>query len=742
MEQISEEDFFDERSLYRNADALWEDTTKDVVQNNAGPSKEQMEMIASTEQKLEDLNTRLREILVKADPQRSLPLPPRRNDNESIGETLQDHLEYLEANLFTIDREYSELAQQDQTGLMGEYQQLADLHTGLSKEHTDLTTEHKVLIQKYGELLETQQGLLASKEELMKNQQESNAALLSSKEELSRSQQESEEALLRSREELSRGQQASGAAQGNMDQTEAVIMGLWDIIQSGEEETRQRKLERRKTRTAQNLPDEDDSPDEDSDLDQPFSLQAFSAKVQWLYTQATRLKEQQKVLQRQILQQRELNNKSDATKDADFVQKVEELARTTALLTRTEADADSVREQLALIMEQLDEARQQTLLQNQARSNSDSATVRQIQEELNQRIAKCAQLEEELQDFKDDASIADAERQVKMGEAESKVSNLAKELAAAVAATATLDSLVQGKEVEIQQLEQKIQAKQQEISQLTQELTAKSQSLQSATQELTAKSQSLQSATQELSTKDQALKQKEAELATKSAELKAKDATFQKTEQELEDMNMEVANLKTEVTIARAELDGAYGSRAQRKAEGAVRLDPAIQNELSELQLKNMNLAAEIASLRDRPSSLSSGGNKDRDSKGSRENEEKIAVLKQELAETIEEYEAMTKASIDWEKERESLEGTIDKLRDEREKLEAQLSDEQVRWLGMRSPGGETPGGAGPVGNTSTTVLKNEFKKMMRDTRAEGAKTLRVCSSLFLPSLILRIRVC
>jgi len=190
-------------------------------------------------------------------------------------------------------------------------------------------------------------------------------------------------------------------------------------------------------------------------------------------------------------------------------------------------------------------------------------------------------------------------------------------------------------------------------------------------------------------------------------------------------MNMEFANLKTEVTIARAELDGAYGSRAQRAAEGAVRLDPAIQNELSELQLKNMNLAAEIASLRDRPSSSGSADKKQAVKDG--KEDEKIAVLTKELAETIEEYEAMTKASIDWEKDREALESTIDKLRDEREKLEAQLSDEQVRWLGMRSPGGDTPGGMmGMGGNTSTTVLKNEFKKMMRDTRAEGAKNLRV----------------
>jgi hypothetical protein len=32
----------------------------------------------------------------------------------------------------------------------------------------------------------------------------------------------------------------------------------------------------------------------------------------------------------------------------------------------------------------------------------------------------------------------------------------------------------------------------------------------------------------------------------------------------------------------------------------------------------------------------------------------------------------------------------------------------------------------GPYETTSTMVLKNEFKKMMRDTRAENMKILRV----------------
>jgi len=207
--------------------------------------------------------------------------------------------------------------------------------------------------------------------------------------------------------------------------------------------------------------------------------------------------------------------------------------------------------------------------------------------------------------------------------------------------------------------------------------------------------------------------------AKSSAEalLKEKEAEVEEKEKEMEGMNHELARLQTEVTIARAELDGAYGTRAQRAAEVAA--NPVIQREIDDLNKKNASLSAEIAALK---ASTASAG------QGSKESDERTRTLKKELEETIEEYEVMTKASIEWEKEREKLEETIDKLRDQRENLEAQLSDEKVRWLGMQSPAGEGP--AGPA-NTSTTVLKNEFKKMMRDTRAENAKALRVCSLSF-----------
>lgn len=610
MEPISDEMFFDERSLYRDAFGDYNGRDSYGAPPPKSQTMEQMQMIAKTEQKLEDLNSRLREVIVKANPTRGsgYGTPPFARTNSDgkpteTGETLQSSLDYLEKAIATIDQEQSQIIRQQQES----EEKFEETIEGMNREVHDLLLPYNESRQEPPQLT----GIGLQKQ--LRYFQESVGEL---------------------EVEMSRAGNKNEGMQGNVEQMEAVLTGLWDIIQSGEEEVRRQKQERRMTRSAQGLPeDEDDmSPDEDSDPNEPFSLQGFSAKVQWLYAQATRLKDQKKVLQRQIKQQRELNSKSDATKDAEMTQKTEELERTKNLLTRTEMDGDAVREQLSLVMEKLDEARQQERLRDQSRANDESAAVRQAQDELDQRNATISALEEELQELKDDHSISNAEIQGRISDSEAKIASLTAELAAAATAQTNHQALVSEKEKELEE-----------------------------------------------------------------------------REKEMESMNMKLAELQTEVTIARAELDGAYGSRAQRAAEVAA--NPAIQKEIDDLTKKNASLAAEIAQLKEQGTS-------------SKEADNKMKTLKKELEETIEEYEQMTKASIEWEKEREMLEGTIDKLRDEREGLEAQLSDEKVRWLGMKSPGieGQAPG----AGSTSTTVLKNEFKKMMRDTRAENQKALRV----------------
>ena len=207
--------------------------------------------------------------------------------------------------------------------------------------------------------------------------------------------------------------------------------------------------------------------------------------------------------------------------------------------------------------------------------------------------------------------------------------------------------------------------------------------------------------------------EKDAKLALVTREMEQAKAEADKTRQEMQDVEGEMVRLQTEVTVARAELDGAYGTRAQRAAE--VAQHPALQQEIADLRQE-----LEATKVK---------------SNESAELQHRVQTLQKELSETISEYEVMTKSSIEFEKERESLENTIDSLRDRCEALETQLSEEKVNKLGAKSPG--TPGdrGSNEKGATSTSVLKTEFKKMMRETRAENMRALRV--SLFLcPSSI------
>lgn len=595
----SDEFLFDERSQYKSFDRL--DGVAEFDDLFGPPKGQQMQMITQTEQKLEDLNRRLRDVITKGNPERETnyqhpPLSGTTADGKRAepGYTLSSHLDYLEKGILTIGKEHGEILRKKE-----------ESEGAMEDTLEQLNSELHALLLPFDEIrpLPPQTTGMGLNDQLQYFQDSIGAIEV----------------------ELSRAGKSAGKGSGDHEQMEAVMTGLWDIIQSGEEEARQRKRERRQTRSMNGLPpDEDDSPDEAGDPNEQFSIQAFSGKVQGLYSQATRLKDQKKVLQRQIKQQRELNNKSDATKDAELAQKVEELQRTQDLLTRTERDSDSVREQLSMVMEQLDQARNQERMHSQARSNDESTAVRAAQAELTAANTQIANLEEQLQDLKDDQSINAAELQSK----ESKIAELA------VFQTTALEK---GKELE-------------------------------------------------------------------------------RREKEMEEMNVRLAELQTEVTIARAELDGAYGSRAERAAEVAA--NPAIQKEIDGLNAKNSALASQIASLKAQPQG----------------DPEQVKTLKKELEETIEEYEQMTKASIEWEKEREQLEGAIDRLRDEREKLEGELGDEKVRWLGMKSPGVEGAGGV----STSASVLKNEFKKMMRDARAESARVLRVSSLLCLSLLLTR----
>ena len=205
--------------------------------------------------------------------------------------------------------------------------------------------------------------------------------------------------------------------------------------------------------------------------------------------------------------------------------------------------------------------------------------------------------------------------------------------------------------------------------------------------------------------------------AKEVAETRLLDATntLNAKEEEFRNLEGEIVRLTTELTFAKAELDGAYGTRAQRAADAGS--NPAIKKELDELAEQNKALLGELEALRKVQDVASQS---EAEARRSERN------LKAELSGMAAEYEALTRDAIQNEKDRDALELQIDKLRDEKEALERDLSDEKVKWLGVRSPGMPNGGTQLDMGATSIRMLREDFRKMMRDRTAEGLKALRV----------------
>ncbi|KAF7856896.1 hypothetical protein EAF04_009657 [Stromatinia cepivora] len=693
------EDEFDERSFYRQLDPLDISFAFGMNQALETPStersKEHMQLISTTEQKLEDLNSALRELLVKTNPDRNAshnPVPLARTNAEGKptqpGETLQNHLDYLEQGIAALDLEHS-----------ASKRQADELNASMEDTLEELNRQVRGLLSPTHPELKEPPGITGQQTGLREQLYYFQDIIASVEEELTKAA------------EIVANPPVNKSKSSDSDQMEAVLMGLWDIIQSGEEEIRKQKQERRLNRAANGRApqDESDTGSEMGDPNEPYTLQSFSAKVQWLYSSATKLKEHKKVLQRQIKQQRELNNKSDAQKDAELVSKQEELDKTTDVLGRTERNAADLQEQLSNVMAELMKARQADKMDAEAQAK-DSVTLRETQEQL----AKARRLhEEELINSHREASERIASLTDAHSHSQEQLTIATRESQERIAGLATTN----------RNLEDQLASANKKIDELELELQGIKDDNGINSADVTSKLSGHEARIAELST---AVAAAATTRVAHEKSLREKDRLLAEKEKEVEDISMKVAELQTEVVIARAELDGAYGSRAQRAAE--VASNPAIQREIDAMTNRNKALQEQMDALHNKNFMLQGEIAELQAARSpspaiSAEAEAKVKELKKELEETIVEYEAMTKASIEWEKEREKLEGDIDKLRNERENLESQLSDEKVKWLGMKSPGdgSVTPG----MMNTSTTVLKNEFKKMMRDSRAEGLRALR-----------------
>jgi hypothetical protein len=625
---------FDDRSFYQ---AL--DTMLDIEHGENKPGRshstedfaQQTRTILETERRLEDLNQRLRNSISETNANfRQLPAPPARlpeTDDDAMC-ALEEQLTYLEKGVGAIQEDQNNALHDAKRKIYATEERLEDLNTQLhgmiTRSSQDHNGQYPLPPEMSGQNPEVQVRYLEegldTVEQTMQRLTDASFALSS----------------------------RSTAHEEKAEQFETVLQGLWDIIFTGEEETGQRNQ--------QPLVGKPDGSNAPSTNHGGFSLQEFSAKVQALYARATGLQEQKEILARQIQQQRELSNKSEAEKEAKFAELVIELDQTKQSLEKTYGELKDSKDNVILLTDRIDKLHQEM-------------AVREQQRKL------------------DEGNVLEAEKQRRLEMQQQ------------------LNAEVQTKQDEIARLEVSLQKLQDRSGSNNAELLGKLEYSERRIQDISLQLDTLHEVIEHHQTNEELLRQ--------NVEQKTQDTDM--AHQETRNLEVEVVRLRTEVTVARAELDGAYGTRAQRAAE--VASNPALQKEIEELSKRNLTLVGELAALKIQ-----------HESKGRSDTElaQRVEVLQRELTETISEYEVLTKSTLDFEKDREQLERVIDGLRDRCESLESELSDEKIRWLGVKSSGSSAAKDASVPGTTSTMVLKNEFKKIMRDTRADNIKALRV----------------
>ncbi|KAL6871180.1 Up-regulated during septation domain-containing protein [Trichoderma novae-zelandiae] len=530
------------------------------------------------------------------------------------------------------------------------------------------------------------------------------------------------------------------------EQIESVLVGLWNKMQSGFAEKKQRNEERRKHRQDKGLVDDDDTSDDDAfDADETYSLIAFSSKVQWIYSQASTLKDQKSVLKRQIKQQRELNNKTDAEKDEEIERRQEELDQTRFLLERAEKDAFDAQTMLADALQDLEKAQGSSSGIGEEELHKYTSKIESLEAEVATRNAKIESLEAELeaQDAKLEALEAEVEASnAKAGshEAESqahrarvesleaevqacsdRIESLEAEIHTRSARAESLEAEVVASGVRIESLEAEIQARSAHIESLEAKIQCHSSNIESLEAEIQSRDAQIASLGADLQAHNERGGSFEAQIATLEAEkermlelssqldgaskekaaaeemaralqeemenIKASHANKEKEiaqkDSDLEQLNMTLVELKTELTFARAELDGAYGSRAERAADAAA--------------LANQEKVVKLSSHVER--------------------------LKAELAGTVQDLEAITKETIGAEREKIELEQKVDEAVSAKASLEADL--EKSRHLiaklqedldSERFKVGVTQGGVTRVG-AGAALLSEQFRMSMREER-------------------------
>ncbi|KAK7755875.1 hypothetical protein SLS62_002162 [Diatrype stigma] len=424
---------------------------------------------------------------------------------------------------------------------------------------------------------------------------------------------------------------ANPAGEQQSDQSDRILIGLWEKIQTGYADIRQKKLERRKARLDKGMEvdEEDVSEGESFDADEPYSLIAFESRVQWLYAQATGLQEQKGVLKRQIKQQRELNSRSDSEKDEAYRAKVDELEQAQQALMNAEAETDMIRAELSQALEDLNNL--------QRNHSEEGAMIDEAQAALRVRNQKIASLEAQLKEVQPRLAAADANIE---------------------AITAQLQQVNEAKEAA-----------------------------------------------------EKAAEETRAEAESRQKEIDAKQG-------ELAEVTGMVAELKMEAALAKAELDGAYGSRKERAAEAAAAYDSSeegakMKNRIDALERELRGTAKDLADV------VQQSLEYERQMRGLETELDKVtaerARLRDERSRAAAELDrAVREAATDAE---ERLGSEIARLRKDRDALQEELDGERLK-SGSAPP--LSPGGA-----PRTSYLTEQYRTGLRAERKRYEEQMR-----------------
>ncbi|KAM0192015.1 hypothetical protein ACHAPA_003098 [Fusarium lateritium] len=536
---------------------------KDENLHLQGQTNSLVQSITDMEARLENLNGSLRDAIVRFNPSKNEDYydPPFGVSGMKPGELLNNQMDYLEMGLNAIEVE------QESSGEHGKVDSSIDKRIeSLNQQVRDLLLavdpDYPVAPQSPQDSLDTKLDYL-------------------------------EDALRAADSELERAVQVAQAGppeKQDGEQVERILMNLWNMMQTGFSKIKKEKEERRRARMDRGYEDEEVSDDE-FDIEEAFSLPGFSNRVQWLYSQATTLKNQKSVLQRQIKQQRELNNKSDAEKDEELARKQEELDETQLLLARAERDAMTAQTMLTETLEELEGSR--NVANNIGSSRGESEGSAKM---INELEADVKRLQSDLAGAAGAAGAAHAqveEREEKIVMLEKDLEQLRSDLSGAAAAAVAAQSQLQDRESKITALESELdhlETAQGEIEERNQRIAALQAELEQANtvhtqvEERDAKIATLHTELQETNTLRDQVEVHSATIATLKTELEKTNDI----EASLEERNARVARLESDMELIQTDLAGAAG------AAGAA------QGQLEERNNKIASLEAEIKQLEER----------------------------------------------------------------------------------------------------------------------------------------------